>query len=111
MVGVYFLFTIALIPFIALIPLAVISALLIIVGSLLAANNLKGINFDDFTEYFPAILMVLMMVLTFNIADGIGWGFILYTFIKVFSGDRQAVSKMMYGLTGIFILYFVLKLI
>ena len=111
MVGVYFLFTIALIPFIALIPLAVISALLIIVGSLLAANNLKGINFDDFTEYFPAILMVLMMVLTFNIADGIGWGFILYTFIKVFSGDRQAVSKMMYGLTGIFILYFVLKFI
>lgn len=111
MVGVYFLFTTALIPFIALIPLAVISALLIIVGSLLAANNLKGINFDDFTEYFPAILMVLMMVLTFNIADGIGWGFILYTFIKVFSGDRQAVSKMMYGLTGIFILYFVLKLI
>jgi AGZA family xanthine/uracil permease-like MFS transporter len=111
MVGVYFLFTIALIPFIALIPLAVISALLIIVGSLLAANNLKGINFDDFTEYFPAILMVLMMVLTFNIADGIGWGFILYTFIKVFSGDRQAVSKMMYGLTGIFVLYFVLKFI
>ena len=55
MVGVYFLFTIALIPFIALIPLAVISALLIIVGSLLAANNLKGIDFDDFTEYFPAI--------------------------------------------------------
>ncbi|WP_245879746.1 hypothetical protein [Trichococcus patagoniensis] len=52
-----------------------------------------------------------MMVLTCNIADGIGWGFILYTFIKVFSGDRQAVPKMMYGLTGIFVLYFVLKFI
>lgn len=109
LVGVYFLFTILLIPFIALIPLAVISALLVIVGSLLVAGNLKDIDFTDFTEYFPAILMVLMMVLTFNIADGIGWGFTFYTFIKVFSGKRATVSKTMYILSGVFVVYFVLK--
>ncbi|SEK18995.1 putative MFS transporter, AGZA family, xanthine/uracil permease [Carnobacterium iners] len=109
LVGIYFLFTIILIPFIALIPLAVISALLVIVGSLLAAGNLKDIDFMDFTEYFPAILMVLMMVLTFNIADGIGWGFSFYTFLKVSTGKRKSVSKMMYVLTGVFILYFILK--
>ncbi|MGB3161068.1 MAG: NCS2 family permease [Carnobacterium sp.] len=111
LVGIYFLFTIFLIPFIALIPLAVISALLVIVGSLLVAGNLKDIDFMDFTEYFPAILMVLMMVLTFNIADGIGWGFSFYTFLKVSTGKHKSVSKMMYVLTGIFIFYFVLKFI
>lgn len=109
LVGVYFLFTILLIPFITLIPLAVISALLVIVGSLLVAGNLKDIDFNDFTEYFPAILMIIMMVLTFNIADGIGWGFAFYTFIKVCSGKRAAVSKMMYVLSGVFVAYFVLK--
>lgn len=111
LVGIYFLFTIFLIPFIALIPLAVISALLVIVGSLIAASNLKDIDFVDFTEYFPAILMVLMMVLTFNIADGIGWGFSFYTFLKVGTGKYKSVSKMMYVLTGIFVLYFILKFI
>ncbi|WP_051912667.1 NCS2 family permease [Carnobacterium funditum] len=111
LVGIYFLFTIFLIPFIALIPLAVISALLVIVGSLLVAGNLKDIDFMDFTEYFPAILMVLMMVLTFNIADGIGWGFSFYTFLKISTGKYKSVSKMMYVLTGVFILYFVLKFI
>lgn len=111
LVGVYFLFTIVLVPFIALIPLAVISALLIIVGSLLVAGNLKDIDFTDFTDYFPAILMVLMMMLTFNITDGIGWGFMFYTFIKVFSGNRVSISKTMYVLTGIFVLYFILKFI
>lgn len=111
LVGIYFLFTIFLIPFIALIPLAVISALLVIVGSLIAASNLKDIDFMDFTEYFPAILMVLMMVLTFNIADGIGWGFTFYTFLKVGTGKHKSVSKMMYVLTGIFVLYFILKFI
>lgn len=111
LVGVYFLFTVLLIPFIALIPLAVISALLVIVGSLLVAGNLKDIDFNDFTEYFPAVLMVLMMVLTFNIADGIGWGFTFYTFLKVCSGKRASVSKMMYVLSGIFVAYFVLKFI
>lgn len=111
LVGIYFLFTIFLIPFIALIPLAVISSLLVIVGSLIAASNLKDINFVDFTEYFPAILMVLMMVLTFNIADGIGWGFSFYTFLNVGTGKYKTVSKMMYILTGIFVLYFILKFI
>lgn len=111
LVGIYFLFTILLIPFIALIPLAVISALLVIVGALLIAGNLKDIDFTDFTEYFPAVLMVLMMVLTFNIADGIGWGFTFYTFLKVCSGKQAAVSKIMYVLSGVFVAYFVLKFI
>lgn len=111
LVGIYFLFTILLIPFIALIPLAVISALLVIVGALLIAGNLKDIDFTDFTEYFPAVLMVLMMVLTFNIADGIGWGFTFYTFLKVCSGKHAAVSKIMYVLSGVFVAYFVLKFI
>lgn len=111
LVGIYFLFTILLIPFIALIPLAVISALLVIVGALLIAGNLKDIDFTDFTEYFPAVIMVLMMVLTFNIADGIGWGFTFYTFLKVCSGKQAAVSKIMYVLSGVFVAYFVLKFI
>ncbi|WHZ33123.1 solute carrier family 23 protein [Desemzia incerta] len=111
LVGIYFLFTILLIPFIALIPLAVISALLVIVGTLLIAGNLKDIDFTDFTEYFPAVIMVLMIVLTFNIADGIGWGFTFYIFFKVCSGKHAAVSKIMYVLSGVFVAYFVLKFI
>lgn len=96
---------------IALIPMAVISALLVIVGTLLIAGNLKDIDFTDFTEYFPAVIMVLMIVLTFNIADGIGWGFTFYIFLKVCSGKHAAVSKIMYVLSGVFVAYFVLKFI
>lgn len=108
-VGFLFVLTLFFIPFIALIDISVISALLILVGAQISAGNLSKIDFTDFTEFFPGIFMVLMIILTFNIADGIGMGFIVYTFIKVASNKVKEISLMMWGMTGIFMVYFVMN--
>lgn len=111
LVGILFLLTLVLIPFIALIDISVISALLILVGAQIISGNLSKIDFTDFTEYFPGIFMVLMIILTFNIADGIGMGFIVYTFVKVAKKKTQHISPMMWGMTTIFLIYFLMTFI
>ncbi|WP_428634601.1 NCS2 family permease [Sedimenticola sp.] len=49
-------------------------------------RNLVDIDWDDVTEYAPAILAALLMPLTFSIANGIAIGFITYAVVKIASG-------------------------
>lgn len=111
LVGLLFILTLFLIPFIALIDISVISALLILIGAQIISGNLSKIDFTDFTEYFPGIFMILMMILTFNIADGIGMGFIVYTFIKLAKNKMQEISPIMWGMTVTFLIYFIMNFI
>ncbi|NQV56364.1 MAG: NCS2 family permease [Rhodospirillales bacterium] len=50
------------------------------------ARNLKDIDWDDVSEYAPAVLAAVLMPLTFSIANGIAIGFITYAVIKLLSG-------------------------
>ncbi|MDH5188987.1 MAG: NCS2 family permease [Rhodospirillaceae bacterium] len=49
-------------------------------------RNLLDIDWDDASEYAPAILGAILMPLTFSIANGIAIGFIAYAVIKIASG-------------------------
>jgi len=49
-------------------------------------RNMMDIDWDDVSEYSPAILAAILMPLTFSIANGIAIGFITYAFAKVASG-------------------------
>ena len=46
-------------------------------------RNIADIDWDDVTEYAPAVLAAVLMPLTFSIAHGIALGFIAYAVIKV----------------------------
>jgi AGZA family xanthine/uracil permease-like MFS transporter len=79
---------------------------LIIVGCMILGSIVK-INWEDFSESIPAFLTILIMPLTFSIANGIAAGFISYAFIKLFTGRGKEVSWLIYMLALLFILKFV----
>jgi len=68
---------------------------------------LSKIDWEDFTEYAPAILTTVMMAFTFSIANGIAIGFITYTVLKVGTGKSDQVSKGVWALTALFVAKFI----
>ncbi|CEG29328.1 xanthine/uracil permease family protein [Bacillus sp. B-jedd] len=105
--GLLFIPALFLVPFFKIIPNEAIAPVLIIVGCLMV-QSLKQIPFDDFTEAFPAYLMLAVMPLTFSIANGIAFGFIAYPIVKLVTGKKQEVSVTMYVIAFFFLLYFIL---
>jgi AGZA family xanthine/uracil permease-like MFS transporter len=93
--GVLFLFALVLAPLATLIPNAATAPALIIVG-LLMVSSIKEIDFDDFTEGFPAFMTFIMMPFTYSIANGVAAGIIFYTILKVLTGKYKNVHWMMY---------------
>lgn len=80
-----FLLALFLSPLAASIPMYATAPVLIYVACLMA-RSLTEINWDDVTEYAPAMITAIAMPLTFSVADGIAFGFISYTAIKIMSG-------------------------
>lgn len=93
--GVLFLLALVLAPLALLIPSAATAPALIIVG-LLMVSSIKEIDFNDFTEGFPAFITFIMMPFTYNIANGIAAGIVFYTALKVCTGKWKQVHWMMY---------------
>lgn len=106
-VGVLFLLGLIFAPMVGLIPAQATAPALIIVGVLMM-TDIVLIKFDDFTEAFPAFLTIIMMPLTYSIAQGLAFGFMSYTIIKLIAGRRTENNPVTYILTILFILHFVL---
>ncbi|MFV1961581.1 MAG: NCS2 family permease [Acidimicrobiia bacterium] len=104
-VGVLFLFAIFLSPLATVVPFEATAPVLILVGFLMA-GLIKGIDFDDFEEGFPALLAIVLMPLTFSITVGIGAGFVMYTLIKVVKGKYAEVHALMWVVAISFLIYF-----
>ena len=95
--GVMFLLALIIAPLAGLIPSAATAPALIIVG-LLMVSAISDIDFNDFTEGFPAFLTLIIMPFTYNIANGIAAGIVFYTLLKLISGRSKEVHWMMYVL-------------
>jgi AGZA family xanthine/uracil permease-like MFS transporter len=80
---------------------------LIVVGVLMA-GSLRHIDFDDLTEALPALATVAMMVFSYNIANGLTAGLLLYPIVKVAAGrwsDVSAGSLALAALCGVYYLF------
>jgi AGZA family xanthine/uracil permease-like MFS transporter len=104
-VGVLFLIAIFLSPLASLIPTQAAAPVLILVGFLMS-GLIKGIDFDDVEEGFPALLTIILMPLTFSITVGIGAGFVMFTLIKVVKGKAGEVHPLMWVVAVAFLVYF-----
>lgn len=104
-VGILFLIAIFLSPLAGIVPAQATAPVLILVGFLMA-GLIKGIDFDDFEEGFPALLTIVLMPLTFSITVGIGAGFVLYTLIKIVKGHSRTIHPLMWVVTFAFVVYF-----
>jgi len=72
-------------PFASIIPSAATAPALIFVGVLMLKNFSK-VDMTDMRSAVPAFLTLIMMPLTYSIANGIGIGAIAYTLITLFTG-------------------------
>lgn len=94
-------------PLFTMIPSAATAPALILVGLFMMSPVLK-INFSDFTEAIPAFLTIIIMPLSYSIAEGITFGMLSYVLLKVFTGRYKEVSIVMYVVAALFILKFII---
>jgi AGZA family xanthine/uracil permease-like MFS transporter len=104
-VGILFLLAIFLSPLAGIVPPQATAPVLILVGFLMA-GLIKGIDFSDLEEGFPALLAIVLMPLTFSITVGIGAGFVMHTLIRVVKGKAADVHPLMWVVTIAFLVYF-----
>ena len=105
--GLLFLVSVLLAPVAGIIPGAATAPALIIVGVYMLAGAAK-IQWNDFEVALPAFLTIAMMPFAYSIADGIGFGFISYTVIKVARGKAKEVPALMYVLSALFVVMYIL---
>ena len=73
---------------------------------MLMAQQLGGIDWDDFIPAASGFVTVIIMILSYSIANGIALGFVTYSVAMLASGKAKKVSPIIWILDIIFILYF-----
>ena len=105
--GLLFLLSLFFAPIFTAIPAQATAPVLILVGVMMASSLLQ-IDFSDFTNAIPAFLTFAMMPLAYSIADGIIFGIISFTVLKLATGKKEEVNFSLILLSILFILKFVL---
>lgn len=104
--GLLFLSSLLFLPFIKLVPDSAIAPVLIIIGGLMI-QSIQKINLEDFTESFPAFLIIALIPLTYSIVDGMAFGFIAYPILKIAMKRRQEITAPLYIIAVLFLANFI----
>ena len=105
-VGLLFLLAIFFSPLASIVPAYATSGALIYVA-ILMLGGMEKLDWSDTTELVPSLIMIVMIPLTFSIANGIALGFISYVVIKAFVGEIKSVSSGAWFLFAIFVAKFI----
>lgn len=102
-----FLLSIFFIPLLSAIPGYATAPALVMVGVLMM-GSVTGIRWADPAESIPCFLTILLMPLTFSIAEGLAIGFIAYPLLKTFQGKAQEINWLVWVLAAVFVVRFVM---
>ena len=105
-VGFLFLVAIFFSPLASIIPAHATSGALIYVA-ILMLGGMERLNWSDTSEILPALIIIVMIPLTFSIANGIALGFISYVVLKIASGKISLISSGAWFLTLVFLSKFI----
>ena len=103
--GALFLLTTFLAPLVAVIPYEAATPALVIVGFLMM-SQIKDLDWADLGIAIPAFLTMILMPFTYSISVGIGAGFISHVLVRVVQGRAKEVHTLLYGVTALFVIYF-----
>lgn len=78
-------------PILAMVPGVATAPALVLVGVFMLKPILK-INWDKFDDAIPAFLSLVLIPFTYSITQGIIWGFLGWTFIKLLTGKHKEIS-------------------
>ncbi|HSQ87447.1 NCS2 family permease [Romboutsia sp.] len=104
--GTLFLLSLFFAPIFTAIPTQATSPVLILVGVMMA-SSLTKIDFSDFTNAIPAFLTFAMMPLSYSIADGIIFGIISFTILKIATKKKEEINFSLIILSILFICKFI----
>ncbi|MFC0188163.1 NCS2 family permease [Fictibacillus aquaticus] len=104
--GLMFLLAIFTAPYLAYIPDGAIAPVLIIIGGLMV-QQIQHIPLSDFSEGFPAFLIIALIPLTYSIVDGLAFGFIAYPLLKLAAGKHKQVPIPLVVIAVLFFINFV----
>ena len=93
-------------PLASIVPSCATAPALIYVGVLML-GNIKDVDLKDLESAVPAFLTLIMMPLTYSIANGIGIGCISYILMKVFTGKIEKKDWVVGAIAALFILKFI----
>ena len=102
-VAVMFLVSLLFAPLIGLVPAFATSPALILVGAMMM-SGIKQVEFEDFTDGFPAFLTIIMMPMTSSIANGFAFGFVSYVFMKTVGNKVKEIHPVMWVVSIAFLI-------
>jgi AGZA family xanthine/uracil permease-like MFS transporter len=102
-IGMFFLIAIFFSPIASMVPSYATSGALVYVA-ILMLGGMERLDWSDNTELLPALIMIIMIPLTFSIANGIAIGFISYVVLKVANNE---ISEIKLGTWFLFLLFII----
>ncbi|MDF2873080.1 MAG: xanthine/uracil permease family protein [Anaerocolumna sp.] len=104
--SVLFLLSIFLGPIVNIVPPQATAPALIAVG-IMMMSSFKEINWTDLDEAIPAFFASIFMAFCYSISYGIAAGFIFYCIVKICKGEAKKIHPILWVVTGLFVLNFV----
>jgi AGZA family xanthine/uracil permease-like MFS transporter len=105
-VGLLFLASMLLWPIAAAIPAAATAPALVIVGAMML-DGIRHIEWDDYSVAIPVFLTIVLMPLTFSIANGVSFGVISYAGLKLLGGRWRDVDPLLYGVAALLVVRYI----
>jgi AGZA family xanthine/uracil permease-like MFS transporter len=104
--GLLFLFAVAAAPFVGVVPAAATAPALILVGSMMLAT-ITEIRWHEPLVAVPAFLTLVLIPLTYSIANGLGFGIIAWAVLHLATGNWRRQDWLLYTLAVLFAFRFV----
>lgn len=106
--GILFLPFMFLSPLLSVIPAIATAPALIVVGVFMMKPITK-INWAKMDDAIPAFLALVLIPFSYSITQGIIWGFLSWTIIKVFAGKPKEVSPALWVIDGFAVLSLIIS--
>jgi len=103
--GLFFLLALGAAPFIGVVPAAATAPALILVGSMMLAT-ITEIRWTEPLVAVPAFLTLILIPLTYSIANGLGFGVIAWAVLHIAAGKFQRKDWLLYILAALFLARF-----
>lgn len=104
--GLLFLGAIGVAPYVGAVPTAATAPALILVGSMMLAT-VAEIRWNEPLVAVPAFLTLILIPLTYSIANGLGFGIIAWAVLHVVTGNFRRQDWLLYILAALFLFRFV----
>lgn len=105
-VGLLFLGTLFVAPFVQAIPAVATAPALILVGAMMM-GALAEVNWHDPGEGIPAFLTAIMVPLSYSIANGLAFGIVSHAVLKLVRGQARARDWLVYLLAALCVVRFI----